>query len=98
MENSENNLENLIDVKTAAELLGLSRVRVLQFINSDRLPAQKIGGVFLIVESDLKLLESRGGAGRPSLNSQTYHAKWMRKFRAQKRELKKELLKKENVQ
>lgn len=55
---------NLIGVKEAAEKLGLTRKRILDFIRLGRLPAQKIGNSFAIRESDLELVKERK-TGRP---------------------------------
>lgn len=54
----------LLSVAEAAEKLGVSRWRVNQFIDEGRLPAQKVGRAFVILESDLQLVENRP-TGRP---------------------------------
>jgi excisionase family DNA binding protein len=54
----------LISTKEAAELLGVSTLRVQQLIWDGRLPAQKVGRDYVIQESDLKLVEDRK-PGRP---------------------------------
>jgi len=54
----------LITVLEAAERLGVHRSRVHVLIREGRLPAQKFGNVYLIKESDLKLVEDRP-TGRP---------------------------------
>jgi len=54
----------LLSVIEAAEKLGVSRIRVNQFIDEGRLPAQKIGRSYVIKESDLQLVEDRP-TGRP---------------------------------
>ena len=59
-----NNQTILLSVAEAAERLGVTRVRVNQFINDQRLPAQRIGRSFAIKETDLSLVENRK-AGRP---------------------------------
>lgn len=59
-----NKESNLLSVIEAAEKLGVSRIRVNQFINEGRLPAQKIGRSYVILESDLQLVENRQ-TGRP---------------------------------
>lgn len=48
----------------AAEALGVHRSRVHVLIREGRLPATKYGNVYLIKESDLKLVENRQ-TGRP---------------------------------
>jgi excisionase family DNA binding protein len=53
-----------ITTTEAARLLGISRNRVLALIKAGRLPAEKIGGVWLIKADDLKLVEVRL-PGRP---------------------------------
>jgi len=55
---------NLISVKEASEILGVSRWRINQFINEGRLPAKKIGRSYVIKESDLELVRERK-VGRP---------------------------------
>jgi len=54
----------LLSVKQASELLNVNRQRVLQFIAAGRLPAEKVGSVYVIRENDLKLVENRK-PGRP---------------------------------
>lgn len=53
-----------MSVIEAAEKLGVSRIRVNQFIEEGRLPAQKVGRSYVILESDLQLVENRQ-TGRP---------------------------------
>lgn len=54
----------LLSVAEVAERLGVTRARVNQFINEQRLPAQRIGRSFVINEQDLKLIQDRK-VGRP---------------------------------
>ena len=54
----------LLSVIEAAEKLGVSRIRVNQFIEEGRLPAQKVGRSYVILESDLQLVKDRK-TGRP---------------------------------
>ena len=54
----------LLSVAEAAAQLGITRARVNQFINENRLPAQRIGRSFVIKEEDLSLIENRK-TGRP---------------------------------
>jgi excisionase family DNA binding protein len=48
----------------AAEILGVSRQRVLQLIHQKRLKATKVASVYLIKKSDLEKIEARK-PGRP---------------------------------
>jgi excisionase family DNA binding protein len=54
----------LISTSEAAEKLGVHITRVQVLIREGRLPAQKIGGTYVIDEDDLKLVEDRK-PGRP---------------------------------
>jgi len=54
----------LITTSEAAERLGVHRSRVQVLIQEGRLPAQRFGKVYLVEESDLKLVEDRK-PGRP---------------------------------
>jgi excisionase family DNA binding protein len=56
--------EGYISTTDAAERLGITRQRVLQLIESGRLPASLFANVYMIRESDLKLVEDRP-PGRP---------------------------------
>lgn len=58
-------MKNLISSKEAAEKLGLSLRRVQALITSGRLPAQKIGNSYVVIEKDLELVKERT-PGRPS--------------------------------
>jgi len=58
------NETNLLSVKQAAAALGVNRQRVQQLIESDRLPAEKVGSYYVIKESDLELVRERK-TGRP---------------------------------
>lgn len=60
----------LISVADAAQRLGITRGRVAQLIAAGRLPAVKVGRVFVINESDLKILENRK-SGRPRGSSRS---------------------------
>jgi excisionase family DNA binding protein len=42
-----------ITTEQAAEILGISRIRVLAFINDGRLKAERAGRAWLILKSDL---------------------------------------------
>lgn len=48
-----------ITTKQAAEELGISTQRVLVLIKSKRLPAERIGTVWIIKETDLELVRDR---------------------------------------
>ena len=56
---------NLLSVKQAAEILGVNRQRVQQLIESERLPAEKVGTYYVIKEVDLELVKERK-VGRPA--------------------------------
>ena len=56
--------EKLLSVKEASSILGVNRQRIQQLIESDRLPAQKVGAYYIIKESDLGLVAERK-VGRP---------------------------------
>lgn len=58
------NKEKLLSVREAAEILGVNRQRIQQFIESERLPAEKVGTYYVIRESDLDPLRDRK-PGRP---------------------------------
>ena len=53
-----------ISTPEAAEILGVSRQRVLQLIHQKRLKATKVASVYLIKKSDLENIEARK-PGRP---------------------------------
>jgi excisionase family DNA binding protein len=54
----------LISTSEAAEKLGVHITRVQVLIREGRLPAQKIGGTYVVDEDDLKLVKDRK-PGRP---------------------------------
>jgi excisionase family DNA binding protein len=54
----------LLSVKQAAAALGVNRQRVQQLIESKRLPAEKVGAIYVIREIDLELVRERK-VGRP---------------------------------
>jgi excisionase family DNA binding protein len=54
----------LISAAEAAEKLGVHITRVQVLIREGRLPAQKVGGSYVINDSDLKLVKDRK-PGRP---------------------------------
>lgn len=53
-----------LTVTDTATRLGISSRRVLALISSGRLPAEKLGPIYTVKESDLKLVEDRK-PGRP---------------------------------
>lgn len=55
----------LISTDEAAATLGVSGRRVRQLIDAGTLPAQKVGGGYVIDESVLKTVEIHGKPGRP---------------------------------
>jgi excisionase family DNA binding protein len=55
----------MLTTQQAAQRLNVSIRRVNALIQTGRLPAQKFGQVYMIKESDLKLVEDRK-VGRPS--------------------------------
>ena len=59
----------LISTAEAAEKLGVHITRVQVLIREGRLPAQMIGGSYVINEDDLKLVADRK-PGRPSKSKQ----------------------------
>jgi excisionase family DNA binding protein len=56
----------LLSAKQAAEILGVHHSRVRVLINEKRLPAQKIGGAWIIKEKDLEKVKDRK-PGRPKI-------------------------------
>jgi len=54
----------LLTTKEAAKILEISQRRVQALVTAGRLPAVKMGGVYLIKEKDLKLVAERK-PGRP---------------------------------
>ena len=56
--------EGYISTNEAADVLGITRQRVLQLITSGRLPAEKFANVYMIRRADLRQVEERT-PGRP---------------------------------
>ena len=54
----------MLTTEEAGTLLGVTSTRVRAMITAGRLPAQKFGPVYMILESDLHLVENRK-TGRP---------------------------------
>lgn len=55
----------LISTDEAAARLGVSGRRVRQLIDEGKLPAQTVGGTYVINEADLDSVKVYGKAGRP---------------------------------
>jgi excisionase family DNA binding protein len=53
-----------VSVNEAAEIKGVTRQRILQYINDGRLPAQKFADVYMIRRQDLDAIELKS-PGRP---------------------------------
>jgi excisionase family DNA binding protein len=53
-----------VSVNEAAEIKGVTRQRILQYINDGRLPAQKFADVYMIRREDLEAVELKS-PGRP---------------------------------
>ncbi len=53
-----------ISVNEAARIRGVTRQRILQYINDGRLPAQKFADVYMIRRQDLEAVELKP-PGRP---------------------------------
>ena len=58
-------IEEYISVSEAAEILSISRQRVLQLIEAGRLKARKVGNTYIIARSALQAVEDRK-PGRPA--------------------------------
>ncbi len=56
--------ERLLTTEDVGGRLGVTATRVRAMISAGRLPAQKFGPVYMILESDLHLVENRK-TGRP---------------------------------
>jgi len=57
-------MKGYITAREASEKLGVSKRRVLALITAGQLPAESIGGLYIIKESDLRLIKDRK-PGRP---------------------------------
>ncbi len=49
-----NMMNKLITIAIAAEILGLSRIRISQLVATSRIKAEKVGGIWLIDPDDLE--------------------------------------------
>lgn len=56
---SMNPVDNYLTTKEAADILGISRSRMLDLIRAKRLPTNKVGGIHLIKIDDLELVKDR---------------------------------------
>ena len=54
-----------VSVNEAAEIMGVTRQRILQYINDGRLPARKFADVYMIRRQDLDAVELKS-PGRPA--------------------------------
>jgi excisionase family DNA binding protein len=61
----------LLSVKQAAAALGVGRQRVQQLIEAKRLPAQKVGAYYVILEADLELVRERKAGRPPKVKAET---------------------------
>jgi excisionase family DNA binding protein len=61
--------EKLLTTNEAADVLGVSRNRVLQLIDAGTITASKLGRDYAIPESALKGVQVYGKAGRPPLKA-----------------------------
>lgn len=72
-----------VSVNEAAEIKGVTRQRILQYINDGRLPAQKFADVYMIRRADLEAVELKS-PGRPSKAKAGTSSKASKKKRAKK--------------
>ena len=57
-------ISDYVSVSEAAEIKGVTRQRILQYINDGRLPAEKFADVYMIRRQDLDAIELKL-PGRP---------------------------------
>jgi excisionase family DNA binding protein len=72
-----------VSVNEAAEIKGVTRQRILQYINDGRLPAQKFADVYMIRRQDLDAVELKS-PGRPRKGDAEKSAKRQTKKRDKK--------------
>lgn len=60
-----------VSVNEAAEIMGVTRQRILQYINDGRLPAQKFADVYMIRRQDLDAVELKSPGRPPKAKSET---------------------------
>jgi excisionase family DNA binding protein len=70
--NKDNQSEDeQISTTEAAKRLNISRKRVHQLIEEKKLPAKKVGKVWIIEAKDLSLVQNRPPVGRPKKSATT---------------------------
>ena len=74
----------IITTAEASEKLGVHRTRIQALIKAGRLPAQLIGGMYIIEEKDLALVAVRKPGRPPSNGSKTMRTKSPRKAKTKK--------------
>jgi excisionase family DNA binding protein len=62
---------DFISVNEAAEIKGVTRQRILQYINDGRLPAQKFADVYMIRREDLDAVELKPPGRPPKAEAET---------------------------
>jgi excisionase family DNA binding protein len=62
---------NYVSVNEAAAIKGVTRQRILQYINDGRLPAQKFADVYMIRRQDLDAVELKSPGRPPKAESET---------------------------
>ena len=60
-----------VSVNEAAEIKGVTRQRILQYINDGRLPAQKFADVYMIRRQDLDAVELKSPGRPPKAKAET---------------------------
>jgi excisionase family DNA binding protein len=60
-----------VSVNEAAKIKGVTRQRILQYINDGRLPAQKFADVYMIRRQDLDAVELKSPGRPPKAESET---------------------------
>ncbi|MDQ1611788.1 MAG: Helix-turn-helix domain [Pyrinomonadaceae bacterium] len=60
-----------LTTQQAAEILGISTIRVRQLIGAGRLPAEKFGRDYMIKEEDLELVADRTPGRPPKAKAET---------------------------
>ena len=62
---------DFVSVNEAAEIKGVTRQRILQYINDGRLPAQKFADVYMISRQDLDAVELKSPGRPPKAQTET---------------------------
>jgi excisionase family DNA binding protein len=65
------NDDEQLSTTEAGERLGVSRKRIHQLIEEGKLPARKVGNVWIIEAKNLPLVQNRLSVGRPKKSSTT---------------------------